>query len=45
LDVTLLITQGSRVITFDAFGITEECDAPVICDELLLPILPGLKVF
>jgi hypothetical protein len=40
LGVTSLITEESRVTAFDSFDITAECDAAVIRDELMLPVLP-----
>ena len=40
LSVTSLITGESRVITFDSFDVTAECDATVICDEMMLQKMP-----
>jgi len=46
LSVTSLITGESRVITFDSFDVTAECDATVIRDEIVLQkVLPRLEEF
>jgi len=42
LGVTSLITGESRVIAFDSFDVTAECDTTVIRDEMVLQkMLPG----
>lgn len=45
LGVMSLVTGESRVTGHDSLDITEDCDAPVICDMLMLQkmLFPFLK--
>ena len=46
ISVTSLITGESRVIAFESFDVTAECDATVIRDAIVLQkILPCLEEF